>query len=43
MLKEHLHTWIDIDVVLLVYPQKNQIAIDHYSDYPDTAFLENTT
>lgn len=40
MLKEQLHIWIDIDIVLLVYPQKNQIAIDY--DYPDTAFLENT-
>lgn len=42
MLKDQLHTGTDIDIVLLVYSQKNQIAIDYYSDYPDTAFLENT-
>lgn len=31
MLKEQLHIWIDIDIVLLVYPQKNQRAIGYYS------------
>jgi len=41
MLKELLLIWIVIDIALLVYPQKNQLAIDHYSDYTDTAFLEN--
>lgn len=43
MLKEQLHTWINIDIVLRLYCQKNQIAIDYNRDYTDTAFSENTS